>query len=137
LYLRRRRIAIVLSKSGHQSYVMILRGRDIMRRLIPVTGVMALLVLFDRSFVCITEGDPIIKVLLGAGVIFFVWLFLLWDDLVQSNLITADPDNAAGKDAFKVRSLRAGYRNISGRSPRGVADRDTSRPRPWRRHRTR
>jgi hypothetical protein len=53
-----------------------------MRRLIPVAGVMALLVPFDQSFAFITEGDPIIKVLLGAGVIPFVWL---WDDLVQSN----------------------------------------------------
>jgi hypothetical protein len=75
-----------------------------MRRLIPAAGVMALLVPFDRSFAFMTEGDPIIKVLLGAGVIFFVWLFLLWDDLVQSNLITAYPDNAAGKDAFKLGS---------------------------------
>jgi hypothetical protein len=56
-----------------------------MHRLIPVAGVMALLVPFDRSFAFITEDDPIIKVLLGAGVIFFVWLFLLWDDLAQSN----------------------------------------------------
>jgi hypothetical protein len=56
-----------------------------MRRLIPVAGVMALLVPFDRSFAFIAEGDPLIKVLLGAGVIFFVWLFLLWDDLVESN----------------------------------------------------
>ena len=54
-----------------------------MRR--PVVGVMALLVPFDRTFAFITEGDPIIKVLLGAAVIFFVWLFLLWDDLLQSN----------------------------------------------------
>ena len=85
MYLRYRRIAIFRSKSGHQSCVMILGDGDIMRRLIPVAGVMALLVPFDRSFAFITEGDPIIKVLLGAGVIFFVWLFLLWDDLVQSN----------------------------------------------------
>jgi hypothetical protein len=56
-----------------------------MRRLIPVAGAMALLVPFDRTFAFITEGDPIVEVLLGAGVIFFVWLFLLWDDLVQSN----------------------------------------------------
>ena len=75
-----------------------------MRRLIPLAGLMALLVLFDRSFAYITKDDPIIKVLLGAGVIFFVWLFLLWDDLVQSNLNTADPENVAGKDVFKVRS---------------------------------
>jgi hypothetical protein len=74
------------------------RDGDIMHRLIPVAGVMALLVPLDRSFAFITEGDPIIEVLLGAGVIFFGWLFLLWDDLVQSNLITADPDNTAGKD---------------------------------------
>jgi hypothetical protein len=64
---------------------MILRGGDIMRRLIPVAGAMALLVPFGRTFAFITEGDPIIKVLLGAAVIFFVWLFLLWDDLLQSN----------------------------------------------------
>jgi hypothetical protein len=56
-----------------------------MHRFIPVAGAMALLVPFDRSFAFITEGDPIIKVLLGGGVIFFVWLFLLWDDLVQTN----------------------------------------------------
>jgi len=56
-----------------------------MRRLIPVAGAMALLVPFGRTFAFITEGDPIIKVLLGAAVIFFVWLFLLWDDLLQSN----------------------------------------------------
>jgi hypothetical protein len=73
-----------------------------MRRLIPVAGVMALLVPLDRSFAFITEGDPIIEVLLGAGVIFFGWLLLLWDDLVQSNLITAVPDNAPGEDAFKA-----------------------------------
>jgi hypothetical protein len=73
-----------------------------MRRLIPVAGVMALLVPLDRSFAFITEGDPIIEVLLGAGVIFFGWLLLLWDDLVQSNLIAAVPDNAAAKHARKT-----------------------------------
>ena len=55
-----------------------------MHRLIPAAGVMAFLTPFDGTFAFITEGDPIVKVLLGAGVIFFVWLFLLWDDLVQS-----------------------------------------------------
>ena len=54
-----------------------------MGRLIPAAGALAFLMSFDRTFAFIT-GDPIIKVLLGAGVIFCVWLFLLWDDLVQS-----------------------------------------------------
>jgi hypothetical protein len=56
----------------------------IMGRLIPAAGVMASLMSFDRTFAFITEGNPIVKVLLGAGVIFFIWLFLLWDDLVWS-----------------------------------------------------
>ena len=56
----------------------------LMGRLIPAAGVLAFLMSFDRTFAFITEGDPIVKVLLGAGVIFCVWLFLLWDDLVQS-----------------------------------------------------
>ena len=56
-----------------------------MGRLIPAAGVMALLVPFDRTFNFITHADPIVEVVLGNGVIFFVWLFLLWDDLVQSN----------------------------------------------------
>ena len=78
-------IAFLLSKSGHESCAISVRGMgDIMRRLIPAAGVMAFLTPFDRAFAFITEGDPIVKVLLGAGVIFFVWLFLLWDDLVQS-----------------------------------------------------
>ena len=55
-----------------------------MGRLIPAAGVMALLVPFDRAFNIITNTDPIVEVALGNGVIFFVWLFLLWDDLVQS-----------------------------------------------------
>jgi len=55
-----------------------------MRRLIPAAGIMAFLISFDRTFAFITEDDPIVKVLLGAGLVFFVWLFLLWDDLVQS-----------------------------------------------------
>jgi hypothetical protein len=55
-----------------------------MGRLIPAAGVLALLMSFNGSFAFITEGDPIVKVLLGAGVIFCVWLFLLWDDLVRS-----------------------------------------------------
>jgi hypothetical protein len=55
-----------------------------MSRLIPAAGVLAFLTSFDRTFASITEGDPIVKVLLGAGAIVCVWLFLLWDDLVQS-----------------------------------------------------
>jgi hypothetical protein len=55
-----------------------------MSRLIPAAGALASLISFDQAFAFITEGDPIGKVLLGAGVIFFVWLFLLWDDLVRS-----------------------------------------------------
>ena len=51
---------------------------------IPVACVVACLMSFERTYALITEGGPIVKVLLGAGVIFFVWLFLLWDDLVQS-----------------------------------------------------
>jgi hypothetical protein len=45
---------------------------------------MAFLMSFDQAFASLTEVDPIVKVLLGAGVIFFIWLFLLWDDLVRS-----------------------------------------------------
>jgi hypothetical protein len=55
-----------------------------MARLIPAAGVMALLVPFDRAFGFITNSDPIVKVVLGAGIFFFAWLFLLWDDLIQS-----------------------------------------------------
>jgi hypothetical protein len=56
----------------------------LMSRLIPAAGALAFLMSFDQAFAFITEGDPIGKVLLGAGVIFFIWLFLLWDDLVRS-----------------------------------------------------
>jgi hypothetical protein len=55
-----------------------------MGRLIPAAGALAFLMSFDRAFAFFTEADPIGKVLLGAGLIFFVWLFLLWDDLVRS-----------------------------------------------------
>jgi hypothetical protein len=55
-----------------------------MSRLIPAAGALAFLMSFDQGFAFITENDPIVKVLLGAGVIFFIWLFLLWDDLVRS-----------------------------------------------------
>jgi putative effector of murein hydrolase len=58
--------------------------RQLIPMVIPVACVMAFLMSFDRTYALITEGGPIVKVLLGAGVIFFVWLFLLWDDLVQS-----------------------------------------------------
>jgi hypothetical protein len=57
---------------------------DLMSRLIPAAGALAFLMSFDQAYVFITENDPIVKVLLGAGVIFFIWLFLLWDDLVRS-----------------------------------------------------
>ena len=55
-----------------------------MGRAITVACVVALLISFDRTFAFISERDPIVNVLLGAGVIFCFWLFLLWDDLVKS-----------------------------------------------------
>jgi len=58
--------------------------RQLIPMVIPVACVAAFLMSFDRAYAFITEGDPIVKVMLGAGVIFLVWLYLLWDDLVQS-----------------------------------------------------
>jgi putative transcriptional regulator len=38
---------------------------------------------FDGVYTFITQADPHLKALLGAGLLFFVWLLILWDDLRQ------------------------------------------------------
>jgi putative transcriptional regulator len=44
---------------------------------------MAFLMSFDGVDVFIKQADPHLKALLGAGLFFFVWLLILWDDLLQ------------------------------------------------------
>jgi putative transcriptional regulator len=57
------------------------RYRGIVRKILPVAGVMALLMSFDGVRTFLTQADPRLKALLGAGLFFFVWLLILWDDL--------------------------------------------------------
>ena len=54
-----------------------------MRKIIPLACVMAFLMSFDGVDVFIKQADPHLKALLGAGLFFFVWLLILWDDLLQ------------------------------------------------------
>jgi hypothetical protein len=36
---------------------------------------------YDETYSFIEEADPLVKLLLGAGVVLFVWLLVLWRDL--------------------------------------------------------
>lgn len=44
---------------------------------------MAFLMSFDGLYAYVAQADPHLKALLGAGLLFFVWLLVLWDDLRQ------------------------------------------------------
>jgi putative transcriptional regulator len=44
---------------------------------------MAFLMSFDGLYAYVKQADPHVKALLGAGLLFFVWLLVLWDDLRQ------------------------------------------------------
>ena len=52
-----------------------------MRKIIPLVCAMAFLTSFDGVYSYVTQADPHLKALLGAGLFFFVWLLILWDDL--------------------------------------------------------
>jgi putative transcriptional regulator len=54
------------------------------RKIIPLAGAVAFLTSFDGVYNYITQADPHLKALLGAGLFFFVWLLILWDDLLQA-----------------------------------------------------
>jgi anti-sigma factor ChrR (cupin superfamily) len=53
------------------------------RKIIPLAGAVAILLSFDGVYADIAHADPHLKALIGAGVLFFVWLLILWDDLLQ------------------------------------------------------
>jgi putative transcriptional regulator len=53
------------------------------RKIIPVTCVVTFLMSFGGVDIFITQADPHLKALLGVGLLFFVWLLILWDDLLQ------------------------------------------------------
>ena len=55
----------------------------IVRKIIPLACAMAFLMSFDGVFGYVKQADPHLKALLGAGAFFFVWLVILWDDLLQ------------------------------------------------------
>src|SRR5258708_37245894 len=54
-----------------------------MRKIIPLAAVVAFLLSFDGIYADIEHADPHLKALIGAGLLFFVWLLILWDDLLQ------------------------------------------------------
>jgi len=54
------------------------------RKIIPLVCAMAFLTSFDGVYSYVTQADPHLKALLGAGLFFFVWLLILWDDLRQA-----------------------------------------------------
>jgi putative transcriptional regulator len=53
------------------------------RKIIPLACAMAFLMSFDGVYSYVKQADPHLKALLGAGAFFFVWLLILWDDLLQ------------------------------------------------------
>ena len=55
----------------------------IVRKIIPLAGAVALLLSFDGIYADIEHADPHLKALIGAGLFFFIWLLILWDDLRQ------------------------------------------------------
>jgi putative transcriptional regulator len=68
------------------------RGVGIVRKIIPLVCAMAFFMSFDGVYGYVKQADPYVKVLLGAGAFFFVWLLILWDDLLQ-----ARPGRPAGE----------------------------------------
>jgi|GEM_PF-603379 len=58
------------------------RYRGIVRKIVPVACVLAFLMSFDSVHVFVVHADPHLKALLGAGLFFFCWLLVLWDDLL-------------------------------------------------------
>jgi putative transcriptional regulator len=74
-----------------------------MHRVIVLACLAAFLMSFDGIYVFITQADPHIKALLGAGLLVLVWLLLLWDDLVHS-----EPEHpAAATSGSRIESSRA------------------------------
>jgi putative transcriptional regulator len=58
-------------------------GWRIVRKIVPLAGAMALVMSLDGVYSYVIQADPYLKALLGAGLVFFVWLLILWDDLRQ------------------------------------------------------
>jgi putative transcriptional regulator len=81
------------------------------RKIIPLVCVMAFLMSFDGVYVFIKQADPHLKALLGAGLLFFIWLLILWDDLLQleqGRRAVGTSDGAAGSKR-RVEKLLAGF----------------------------
>jgi putative transcriptional regulator len=53
------------------------------RKIIPLACATAFVMSFDGVRAFVTQADPHLKALLGAGLFFFVWLLILWEDLRQ------------------------------------------------------
>jgi hypothetical protein len=51
------------------------------RQLLISACLAAPLVWYDETYSFIEQADPLVKLLLGAGVVLFVWLLVLWRDL--------------------------------------------------------
>jgi hypothetical protein len=56
----------------------------IMRQIATLACVAAFLMSFDASYGFIERADPFVKLLLGGGLVFCAWLFVLWKDLRRS-----------------------------------------------------
>jgi hypothetical protein len=55
-----------------------------MRQILILSCVVAFLVSYDEIYVLIAKAGPLLKLLLGAGFILYVWLLVLWEDFAQS-----------------------------------------------------
>jgi hypothetical protein len=55
-----------------------------MRQIVTPACVAAFLVLFDTTYDFIERAAPFVKLLLGGGLVFCVWLLVLWKDLALS-----------------------------------------------------
>jgi putative transcriptional regulator len=65
---------------------------------------MVFLLSFDGVNNHIKQADPHLKALLGAGAFFFVWLLILWDDLLQP-LPGRPADETSGRGAESVKRV--------------------------------
>jgi len=59
-------------------------GDGIMRQIVTLSCATAFLILCEGTYVSVTQADPLVKFLLGGGLVFCIWLLILWKDLAQS-----------------------------------------------------
>lgn len=58
-----------------------------MRQILISACVAAFFVWYEETYAFIHQADPLLKLLLGAGVVLYVWLLVLWRDLANSGRV--------------------------------------------------